>query len=365
MKYNLLVVTDHTTHSSANSLYELSLAMAGDPRSKNVWVCSKGLPGNNDFFSGIEGSKMYVAPVGKEFAFNPDGSFFEDLIIEINPDQVDAILIRMPQPLDKKFLLSLECIAPKGKIINDPEGTIETSSKEYLLQLSHLCPSIKMCYNLQEAIELSHEIEIVLKPLYSYGGRGIVRLSPEYFWVGSVRFEAEEIHKLLPENYFPMLAMQYLPNVSFGDKRTIVVNRQILGSALRMPPADSWICNVAQGGHALISQVDEAEINIEKELTPRLFEKGVIIYGFDTLVDDNGVRVLSEINTLSIGGMGPIEEMSGRPILKQAAKLLWDILQDLLARPARATLLMLRTIYLTAFRLICLSISRLNWISEY
>ncbi|HUR30218.1 MAG TPA: hypothetical protein VMZ69_02235, partial [Saprospiraceae bacterium] len=123
MKYNLLVVTDHATHSSANSLYELSTAMADDPRNKNVWVCSRGLPENDHFFSGVPGSKMYVAPVGNDFAFNPDGSFFDETILEITPDVIDAILIRMPQPLDKSFLLSLESIVPKGKIINDPKGT--------------------------------------------------------------------------------------------------------------------------------------------------------------------------------------------------------------------------------------------------
>lgn len=131
----------------------------------------------------------------------------------------------------------------------------------------------------------------------------------------------------MDEDQFPMLSMRYLPNVSFGDKRIIVVNRQILGAALRLPPPDSWICNVAQGGYAVLSEVDETELRIEQELTPLLFEKGIVMYGFDTLLDDNGVRVLSEINTLSIGGMGPIGEMSGKPILRDAALLLWEYLE--------------------------------------
>ena len=328
MRYNLLVVTDHTSHSPTNSLYELALALHGDRRNKNVWVCSRGLSANSHFFKSQPGAEVYATEVKKNFAFDPAGTFLQNNLVKIPLEEVHVILIRMPQPLDKSFLLSLQNIVPKGKIINDPAGTIETSSKEFLLSIAHLCPSPQMCSGIEDAIELSHLHEIVLKPLYSYGGIGILRLSPRYFWRGSHRFDAEEIHNVLPGDHFPMLAMRYLPNVSFGDKRTIVVNRKILGSALRMPPPDSWICNVAQGGHALIAQADEEELKIESELTPLLYEKGVIMYGFDTLVDDNGLRVLSEINTLSIGGMGPIEELSGRPIMKQAASLLWDYVVD-------------------------------------
>ncbi len=76
-----------------------------------------------------------------------------------------------------------------------------------------------------------------------------------------------------------------------------------------------------------MSEADDHELLIEKELTPLLYEKGVIMYGFDTLVDDDGTRVLSEINTLSIGGLGPMEEMSGLPVVQIAASQLWDYIE--------------------------------------
>ena len=45
-------------------------------------------------------------------------------------------------------------------------------------------------------------------------------------------------------------------------------------------------------------------------------KEGVLIYGVDTLVDDNGLRTLSEINTLSIGGFPQAEQQTGKPIIK-------------------------------------------------
>lgn len=328
MKQNILIVTDHVTHSASNSLYELALAINNDLRSGKVWVCSRGHVENEAFFKGGYVENVFANEVADGFAFNAESSALRETSFPLSLSEIDAILIRMPQPLDKNFLLSLDEIASGKKIINNVYGTIETSSKEFLTTIAHLCPSPTMCYSAAEAVALSYTHEIVLKPMYSYGGKGIVRLSTDFFWIEDTRYNASEIFSHLTDEYFPMLAMRYLKNVDMGDKRTIVVNRQILGSALRMPPPNSWICNVANGGYAILSEADEEELKMERELTPLLFEKGVVMYGFDTLVDDNGIRVLSEINTLSIGGLGPIEEMSGKPVLKKTAKLLWDYLEE-------------------------------------
>ena len=58
-----------------------------------------------------------------------------------------------------------------------------------------------------------------------------------------------------------------------------------------------------------------------------LFEKGVILFGFDTLLGDDGIRKLSEINTLSIGGLPQIGILSGKPVVNTAARLIWEYLK--------------------------------------
>ncbi|MDQ3017228.1 MAG: hypothetical protein M3R25_10995 [Bacteroidota bacterium] len=326
MRYNVLVLTDHTTHAVSNSLYKLSSALQEDIRSNNVWVCTRGHPGNRDFFNGNPDAEIYATSIQAPFTFDPSGAFLIQNAEIINANKVHAILLRLPQPLDIGFLLSLEQLVPAEKIINQPRGTIETSSKQFLMQVAHLCPDPSMCYSIDDAIALSHQYEIVLKPLYSYGGKGIIRLSGNHVWVGNRRHEIDRIFEILSPQLFPMMAMRYLRNVTKGDKRTIIINQKVMGSAVRMPGPDSWICNVAQGSHAYFSEVDEDEQRIEAELTPLLYQKGVIFYGFDSLADDDGRRVLSEINTLSIGGLGPMEAISGKPIVKEAAGLLLDYL---------------------------------------
>ena len=324
MKYTLLVVTDHTTHTGSNSVYRLSKALRDDPRCNEVWVCSRGLEQNKDFFSGIPEAAIFASRVTEAFAYDAGGRSFYLGLQELERDSIDAILIRMPQPPDPAFLFSLESIVPPARIVNSPGGIMETATKAFLLEVAHLCPQPVLCHNIEEALKMSLDHEIVLKPLFSYGGRGIARLSEDYCWNENERYPIHALSTFLNESHFPMVATRFLKNVTMGDKRTIVANGQILGSALRLPAPGSWMCNVAQGGHAEAAVADENELIIERFLTPLLYRKGVVFYGFDTLVDDDGRRVLSEINSLSIGGLVPLDEMSKGNILGRASALLWD-----------------------------------------
>ncbi len=323
----MLVVTDHSTHSDTNSVYHLSRALLHDPRCGALWVCSKGNKQNAAFFEGLPGAEIYAPAVTDFFAFDASGSYFNHTDTPLERERIDVILIRMPQPVDAAFLFSLESIVPPHHIINSAAGIVETATKAFLMQVSYLCPEPVICHSMQEAIELSLQKEIVLKPMLSYGGRGIVRLSTDHCWKEDQRMPIDHLSSFLSDRHFPMLAMKFLKNVTQGDKRTIVANRQILGSALRLPAPGGWMCNVAQGGSAVLAEADEDEHIIQEILTPILYRKGVVIFGFDTLVDDVGRRVLSEINTLSIGGLMPLQEMSGKPVLKRVAELLWDYVE--------------------------------------
>ena len=118
--------------------------------------------------------------------------------------------------------------------------------------------------------------------------------------------------------------MKYLKNVDRGDKRVIVVNGKIMGATLRIPKQGSWICNLSAGGSSNLAKADDNEIKISESISPTIIDQGVVIFGFDTLVDDNGNRVLSEINTLNVGGLLQAEMHSGKPVVQDSANLIWS-----------------------------------------
>ena len=133
----MLVVTDHATHAETNSVYQLSQALMKDHRCNQVWVCSRGVRENRPFFNGEPLAPIYASRVTGGFDFHPGGHFFHDSS-PLDRKHIDAILIRMPQPVDPVFLFSLESIISPERIINSPAGIVETATKEFLLKVSYL-----------------------------------------------------------------------------------------------------------------------------------------------------------------------------------------------------------------------------------
>ena len=78
-------------------------------------------------------------------------------------------------------------------------------------------------------------------------------------------------------------------------------------------------------GGAVETKIDEREQKIIDIVDPILRKNGVFLYGIDTLINGNGERVLSEINTLNVGGIKVLEDMQGKPltaiVAKEVAKL--------------------------------------------
>jgi glutathione synthase len=324
MKLNWLILTDHTTHRESNSLYALTDAIRRDSRCGKVWICTRGVVQNAEFFSGRSPANIYASSLDQPFTFAGANEILQTGISKLDPTSVDVVLIRMPQPIQRAFMFSLPTHFPNARFVNDPIGIYETASKKFLLDIAHLCPPVQLVESTSDAIALSRNTEVVLKPLYSYGGIGMFRLSEEFVWREDEKHRIDDLNDVIKELDFPMLAMQFLPRVTEGDKRTIVVNKRIIGSALRTPGPGSWMCNISHGGTACMSEPDQEELRIEAVLTPLLHDKGIVMYGFDTLVNDDGHRVLSEINTLSVGGLMPMEKMSRKPVMAEIAGLLHE-----------------------------------------
>jgi len=189
-----------------------------------------------------------------------------------------------------------------------------------------LCPDIQLCNSKEDVLKMSKKYPIVLKPLKEYGGKGIVRIVDKTVDIGDREIDLEiyleSVNEELTTDGF--LAMKYLKNVSQGDKRILVVGGQIMASSLRLPAEGSWLCNVAQGGKSVKADVTNEEIKIVKGLTPELIKEGVLIFGADTLEDDYGKRILSEVNTLSVGGFSQAQEQSGKPIIKMTIDKIFE-----------------------------------------
>lgn len=337
-KYNILVLCSHKRHSTEDTLYPLLHKMLDHPMCGRIDICSRAYEPNHPFFYEESTNKIYVCQITKDISQLDCETYAKNCQqVELSPEVYDVIVVRLGKrknkpnedPTNPSFWNYLTKIFPETHIINRPQGIMETGSKEFLLQVKNLIPDSTLVRSVRDVLEFHEKHKdsgIVLKPLNSCGGKGMLRVHDGKIWVMKDCLSFSEYSSTLDETLkqHPHLAMKFLKNVTQGDKRVIVVNGEIVGTSLRKPQGDSWICNASMGGTSHSSPADDEELKMAKELTPILMKRGIVMFGFDTLVDDNQKRVLSEINSACCGGLVQAQRVSGAPVLERAALGLWS-----------------------------------------
>ena len=313
---SFLVLTDHSGHSAQNSVYSLVNTLRQDSRCQHVDIATRGNPHNQLFFQGAR-TQVQGFGVKGELTYSMEGTQFDQPTQPLVVTDYDVIWLRLPHPVPQAFFdfLTAATSGTSTQIINDPRGITVTGDKSFLLHFQEWTPPIRLVRTAEEAEAFAEQFPLVLKPLRAYGGKGIRRIDrPED--ADTVDFSE------------PYLAMKFLKNVSQGDKRILVVNGKILAASLRLPAPGQWLCNVAQGGKSIGAEIEVEEHAMIEALAPELLRRGICFCGVDTLVDDDGKRVLSEINTLSIGGFPQAEAQTSRPILQQTIDELFSYCHD-------------------------------------
>lgn len=323
----MLVLTDHSTHTVHNSTYDLLNALRQHPDCEYIDVVSRGNKKNNFFFQEFIPKFPFGSRVTADFQFHKDGRSFTQNLHKTHLDNYDVLLLRLPHPIRSGFMDFLSYLYPGQQIINTPSGIQHTGSKAFLLEVADLCPPMQICKSVEDILAFKERFPIVLKPLKAYGGKGLIRIDGTKAWLGNEEMPLEVLLQQLQKKPFEYLGMKFLKNVHQGDKRVVVINGHIIGAALRLPANGSWLCNGAQGGSSVPTTADENEIKIAKRLSAVLSKLGVVFFGFDTLQDENGVRVLSEVNTLSIGGL-PYLGYEGEAIVESAAEQIWNYVKN-------------------------------------
>ena len=324
MKKKVLILTDHSNHSVENSLYKLSVKMLEHHLVETVDIVTRGNKRNDAFFEGNSNFTLWATRIDENFAFSKENHPLSNAFDQVDPEMYDLVWLRLPPPLSEDFLQYLDRVFSNTVIINNPNSIYETGSKKFLMNFPHICPSMKICRSIEEIDEFRKQFPIVLKPYNEYGGLGIVKIDKDVVSLGLTTFSFEDFAKQYSQNPIEYLGVKFLKNVREGDKRIIVVNGEILGASLRLPAKDSWLCNVSMGGSSNMAEIEPEEKLMVEQVNPILVEKGIVMYGLDTLVNDDGKRVLSEINTTSIGGLPQIAAMRNEPLVEKAIDLIWE-----------------------------------------
>lgn len=241
---------------------------------------------------------------------------------------LDVILMRKDPPFDMEYIYAtyiLERAELAGcLIVNRPASLRDINEKAFTAWFPQCSPSTLITRDMQElrAFRERHG-RIVVKPLDGMGGKSIFVVDAGDN-NGNVIFET-----LTADGTGFAMAQTYIPEITAGDKRIILVDGQAPEYSLaRVPGAGDNRGNLVMGATAELRELSDRDRWICEQVGPELRHRGVLFAGLDVIGD-----YLTEVNVTSPTGIREIHKLSG---VNLAATLLERIEQEVSARRAAA-----------------------------
>lgn len=234
--------------------------------------------------------------------------------------EMDVIWLRQDPPFDMHYITNthlLDRLHPQTLVVNDPFWVRNLPEKLLVLDFPDLTPPTAIAEDLSILRDFKERHgDIILKPLYGNGGAGVFRLTPEDRNMTS-------LHELFSAfSREPLIVQKFIPDVSNGDKRIILVDGVPVGAINRVPAEGETRSNMHVGGRPEKIGLTARDKEICDRIGPVLREKGQIFVGIDVIGD-----YLTEINVTSPTGIQELERFDGINV----AAMIWDAIE------ARAT----------------------------
>jgi len=241
----------------------------------------------------------------------------------INLGSLDAILMRKDPPFDQEYIYStyiLEMAEQQGSlIVNKPQSLRDCNEKVFATQFDEFAPAHLVTASDREIRRFYNEHkDIILKPLDGMGGTSIFRVGENDPNIGVI------IETLTQFGSQTIMAQKFIPEISDGDKRILLVDGVPAPYCLaRIPAKGETRGNLAAGGCGEARPLTKKDREIAEAVGPTLRKKGILFAGLDVIGD-----YLTEINVTSPTCIREIDDAYNTHI----AEDLIDVIDDKLKK---------------------------------
>jgi glutathione synthase len=234
--------------------------------------------------------------------------------------EMDVVLMRQDPPFDMAYITAthfLETIHPKTLVVNNPFEVRNAPEKLFVTGFEGVQPPTLITGDPEAIYDFrARHGDIVLKPLYGGGGSGVVRLSQDDPNLDALL----ELHAMIGRE--PVIAQKFIPAVSKGDKRILLVDGEPVGAINRVPAEGQVRSNLARGGRAEAVELTARDRELCEIIGPELRHRGLLLVGIDVIGD-----FLTEINVTSPTGAQQLKRFGGPDL----AAVLWDRIEAIRA----------------------------------
>jgi glutathione synthase len=240
-------------------------------------------------------------------------NWFELGTFEAKPlTDINVLLMRTDPPVDSNYLHDSIILSLAQKdgvlIVNDPQGLRDLNEKLAALLFPQCCPETLVSRDKAElkAFTETHG-EVVLKPLDGMGGRSIFRSKH-----GDPNLNVI-IETLTEGGHALVMAQRYIPEITQGDKRILMIDGEPVPYCLaRVPQGTDFRGNLAAGGRGEGRPLSERDLWIAAQVGPELKRRGMIFVGLDVIGD-----YLTEVNVTSPTCIRELDKQFGLNIAGQ------------------------------------------------
>ncbi len=241
---------------------------------------------------------------------------------DVRLGDIDVVLMRKDPPFDMEYVYTTYILERAGLagslIVNEPRALRDMNEKAYTAWFPQYTPLTLITRSMDDLRAFTEEHQrIVVKPLDGMGGKSI-------FVVNKGDNNANVIYETLTDHgsQFAM-AQVFIPEISEGDKRILLINGQAVPYALaRIPPADDNRGNLVMGATGHGQPLSDRDLEICEQVGPVLRDAGVIFAGIDVIGD-----YLTEVNVTSPTGIRELD----REFDLNIAGLMFDAIEEALS----------------------------------
>jgi glutathione synthase len=225
---------------------------------------------------------------------NPESWFELGPREDIALSELDVILMRKDPPFDNEYIYStyiLEAAEKQGTLVlNRPQSLRDCNEKIFATQFPQCCPPVLVSRTAAQLRDFHREHgDVIFKPLDGMGGSSIFRCRADDPNVGVI------LETLTDHGQQSIMAQRYIPEITQGDKRILVIDGEPVPYCLaRVPAQGETRGNLAAGGTGIAQPLSEQDYWIVSQVAPALREKGLVFVGLDVIGN-----YLTEINVTS------------------------------------------------------------------
>ncbi|EDX87983.1 glutathione synthase [Alcanivorax sp. HI0083] len=207
---------------------------------------------------------------------------------------LDIILMRQDPPFNAEYIYAtylLEKVEREGVlVVNRPGSVRDSNEKLFATDFPQCCaPTLVSSQSTLLRNFVQEFGDTVMKPLDGMGGSNIFRVRKDSPNISVV------IEVLTQHGKTPIMAQRFVPEITEGDKRILMINGEPVPYALaRIPKEGELRGNLAAGGTGQGRELSDRDRWICEQVGPTLKRKGLYFVGLDVIGD-----YLTEINVTS------------------------------------------------------------------